>query len=337
MALLEIRDLEVEFRQGIMGRRLRAVDGLSLRCDRAQCVGLVGESGCGKTTAAMAILGLVRPSAGEVLVGGQRVWPRGARGARLARRVQMVFQDPYGSLNPRLTVGAALAEALRVHRMVEPAGVAAEVARLLECVELDGSLAQRFPHELSGGQRQRVAIARALAVKPALIVADEPVSALDVSVQVQVLNLLKRLQQELGMGVLFISHDLATVRYMCDFVAVMYRGRIVESAPPDALFERPAHPYTAALLSAVPDVEEGLREGGSRRLVLSGDPPATTAVIEGCAFHPRCPWRQERCEQDDPPPVFAGERHQARCHYPLEPGAWGASTTQAGQYAGPLA
>lgn len=317
-SLLQISDLRVGYRHGLQ-RWLWAVDGLSLRCERGQCVGLVGESGCGKTTAAMAVMGLVRPSAGEIVVAGEHVWPRHGRAPSLARRVQMVFQDPYGSLNPRLSIGAALGEVLRVHRIVPADAVAREIERLLGCVELDGALASRFPHELSGGQRQRVAIARALAVNPSLIVADEPVSALDVSVQVQVLNLLKRLQQSLGMAVLFIAHDLATVRYMCDHVSVMYRGQIVESAPPGELFGRPAHPYTAALLSAAPDVEEGLRarKGGSKRLVLPGEPPAATAVIEGCAFHPRCPWRQDRCESQDPEPHQAGAQHEARCHFPL--------------------
>jgi oligopeptide transport system ATP-binding protein len=318
MALLELNELRVEYRVRGAGR-IAAVDGVTLRAERGQCVGLVGESGCGKSTLAQAIVGLTAPVSGEIVLDGRRVWPRRQGHGSFARSVQMVFQDPYSSLNPRWTVGAALREVLRVHGLASRAGAAAEVVRLLECVEMDAGLAARFPHELSGGQRQRVAIARALAVNPALIVADEPVSALDVSVQVQVLNLLKRLQASMGMAILFISHDLATVRYMCDHVSVMYRGRIVESSPTVRLFARPAHPYTAALLSAAPDVEEGLRSRteGSRRLVLVGEPPPATVQVDGCAFHPRCPWRADRCEEVDPAATDRGEGQRVCCHHPL--------------------
>ena len=265
--LLDIHDLRVEY-AGRGGRALRAVDGVSLRCARGQCVGLVGESGCGKTTLANAVMGLVEPCAGHIRLQGASVWPvdRGAPRHR-PREVQMVFQDPLGALNPRMTLGSALAEVLTVHGLA--ASSAARdvlVAELMARVGLDAGLAMRFPHELSGGQRQRFCIARALAPQPALLVADEPVSALDVSIQVQILNLLKDLVQGSGLGCLFIAHDLATVRYLCDHVLVMYAGRIVESAPTADLFARPAHAYTATLLAAVPDVEAGLRArqaGGS--------------------------------------------------------------------------
>lgn len=251
MAFLEVEKLAVEY--AMPGRRrFAAVEEVSLRCERGQCVGVVGESGCGKTTVASAIAGLIRPSAGRIAVGGMSVWPRQGDVRARARQVQMVFQDPYSALNPRLTIGAALDEVLQVH------GVPGSVAELLAQVELDAELARRFPHELSGGQRQRVCIARALAVRPALIVADEPVSALDVSVQAQILNLLKQLQATLNLGIVFIAHDLATVRYMCEAVHVMRAGRIVESGTAAAIFARPQHAYTQALLAAVPDVEKGL-------------------------------------------------------------------------------
>lgn len=317
MSVLEIDNLRVDYH--IPGRgRFAAVDGVSLRCARGECVGLVGESGCGKTTLANAVVGLSAPTFGRIAVCGGAVWP-GPGDARVrASRVQMVFQDPYAALNPRLTIGSTLLEVLQVHRKLSRGASGGEaVAGLLARVELDAHLAARYPHELSGGQRQRVCIARALAVEPALIVADEPVSALDVSVQVQILNLLQSLQRSLQTTILFIAHDLATVRYLCDRVLVMYRGRIVEEASADALFGSPSHPYTQSLLSAVPDVELGLRQrhGESARMILPGEMPAPTDVIAGCPFHPRCPRREERCEREDPPAVGIGEGHVSCCHF----------------------
>lgn len=239
------------------GKRLAAVDGVSLQCARGQCVGLVGESGSGKTTVANAIVGLLHPQGGSISAGGVSIWPSPDTVRVRARTVQMVFQDPYGALNPRMTVGGALGEVLDMHGD-DTGNRVGDVSALLDQVELPPVLANSFPHELSGGQRQRVCIARALAVKPAWIVADEPVSALDVSVQVQVLNLLRQLQLTLHLGILFIAHDLATVRYMCDDVHVMHAGRIVESGAAARVFAKPQHAYTQALLAAVPDVEAGL-------------------------------------------------------------------------------
>ncbi|MBN1675968.1 MAG: ABC transporter ATP-binding protein [Kiritimatiellae bacterium] len=321
MPLLEVEDVRVHFRirEGLRGRVvLRAVDGVSLTLERGESVGLVGESGSGKTTLGSALLGLVPLDAGRVRFDGSDVSALSGAGLRRFReQAQMIFQDPMGSLNPRMPVGAAIAEILTVHGTVPRRARAARVRALLESVGLDGGYADRYPHEFSGGQRQRIGIARALAVEPALLIADEPVSALDVSVQVQILNLMKDLQKELGLAYLFIAHDLAVVRYVCDRVLVMYLGRIIESAATDRLFGRPSHPYTRALLSAVPDVAKGLRarREGTTRIVLEGDVPAPTAEIGGCAFHPRCPRAEPVCAQAPPPVVEVAPGHTSVCHF----------------------
>ena len=322
MLLLEIDNLSVQFRvrEGAgRAKQLRAVDGVSFRVERGESVGLVGESGCGKTTLGLALLGLASVSGGCVRFDGEDVTRlAGASLRRFRERAQMIFQDPFGSLNPRMSIGAAIEEVLQVHRAVPRSGRAARAGELLAQVGLDPQYARRYPHELSGGQRQRVGIARALAVRPSLLIADEAVSALDVSVQVQILNLMKDLQKAGDLTYLFIAHDLAVVRYMCDRILVMYLGRIVEEGPAAALFAQPAHPYTVALLSAVPDVDKGLRgrHGGSRRIILAGDVPSATQIPPGCPFHPRCPRAEPVCRAD-PPPAFreVGPARRSACHF----------------------
>ncbi|MEI6162103.1 MAG: oligopeptide/dipeptide ABC transporter ATP-binding protein, partial [Roseococcus sp.] len=268
--------------------------------------GIVGESGCGKSTLARLITRLHAPDSGRIRFLGQDITTMGGEALRALRpRLQMVFQDPYASLNPRMRVAQILAEPLMVHGHHDPAG---RVAALLDMVGLNPAWGARFPHEFSGGQRQRVSIARALALEPALIVADEPVSALDVNVQAQVLNLMLELRERLGLSYLFIAHDLAVVRAFCDRVAVMYLGRIVEEAPAAELFARPAHPYTVSLLSAVP-------EPGARRIVLTGEPPSSLRLPAGCAFRARCPVAQPICAEP-PPLVEIAPGHRVLCHAP---------------------
>lgn len=319
MPLLEIDNLKVRFTVPGTKKLLRAVDGVSLALEQGESLGLVGESGCGKTTLGNAIIAQSPVSEGRILFQGTSIG--GLTGAALKvyrRQVQMIFQDPIGSLNPRMTVGSAIAEVLHVHRLVRGRKeAAARVAELLKAVGLDEGYASRYPHEFSGGQRQRVGIARALAVQPSVIVADEPVSALDVSVQVQILNLMRDLQKQQNLSYLFVAHDLAVVRYMCDRILVMYLGRIVESAPTDAIYEQPSHPYTEALLSAVPDVDKGLRarKEGSTRIVLKGDVPSPVDTIAGCPFHPRCHRAQEICRREAPPVQTVGPGHTSVCHF----------------------
>jgi len=320
--MLEAQELQVRYPLRGSREDLLAVDGVSLAVAAGESVGLVGESGCGKSSVAQALVGLIEPSGGRVLFRGADLW-RAGRGARrqFRRQVQMVFQDPCGSLNPRLSVGSALREALQVGgREADPGAV----AELLRSVGLEPEHGARYPHELSGGQRQRVGIARALAVGPALLIADEPVSALDVSVQIQILNLLRALRRERGLAYLLIAHDLAVVRYLCERVLVMYLGRIVESGPAERLFAQPAHPYTEALLSAVPDVERGLRarRGGSRRIVLRGDAAAGAARTAGCPFHPRCHRAADVCRSVPPPVVNVAAGHASACHFA---GRWAAA------------
>ena len=322
MPLLQVENLRISFQaRDRFGRakELRAVDGVSFELEKGEILGLVGESGCGKTTVGNAIIGMAPVCGGSVRFDGQDVTSLRGRQLKLFRQhVQMVFQDPFGSLNPRMSIGGGISEVLKVHRLVR--GKEERVARvreLLTAVGLEPEYADRYPHEFSGGQRQRIGIARALALKPSLIIADEPVSALDVSVQVQILNLMKDLQKEMDLSYLFIAHDLAVVRYMCDRVIVMYLGKIVESAPAGELFARPAHPYTEALLSAVPDVDKGLRERKEkrRRIVLKGDVPSATERISGCPFHPRCHRAENICRVAAPPLTSCVAGHFSVCHF----------------------
>lgn len=314
--LLRVDGLRVHF--GKPRQPVRAVDGVDLFVKPGESVGLVGESGCGKTTLGRAIMRLVDVTAGRIEFAGRDIATlRGAELVEYRRQAQMIFQDPYGSLNARMSVGNAIQEVMQVHRLGTRAERRARAAALFDAVGLDPAYLDRYPHEFSGGQRQRIGIARALAVDPQLIIADEPVSALDVSVQVQILNLMKDLQQRMGLAYLFVAHDLAVVRYVCDRIYVMYLGRIVESGTPDTLFSRPAHPYTQALLSAVPDVDKGLRarRGGTDRVVLKGDVPSPVRRIDGCPFHPRCPVAQDRCRTEVPALRALTAEREAACHY----------------------
>lgn len=308
-ALLEARDLTVSYRVGsallarLRGRPvadMNAIEGIDLVVERGSVVGIVGESGCGKSTLAKALVGLVPLAGGSIVLDGEPLNPRRTR--QQTRRVQMVFQDPSASLDPSMTIGQTLCELLRVHRMVPPAEVQARAEDLMERVELPVSLLQAYPRRLSGGQRQRVGIARALALEPEVLVADESVAALDVSVQAAILNLLQRLRAELGLTILFISHDLAVVRHLCDRVVVMYLGTVVEDRPTEDLFDDPRHPYTAALLAAAPRL--GAEKKQSGRSALSGEPGSLHAVPSGCRFHPRCPVARAECH--DRVPVLAG-------------------------------
>ncbi len=316
MTTLEIRGLTVRFAG--RHRMLTAVDGVDLHLPSGQVLGLVGESGSGKSTVARALVGLVPISAGQVLLDGDDI-AGGRRGAAARRQIQMVFQDPYGSLDPRMTVGETIGEAVAAHGRVGRRQRQDEVERLLELVALDVDHARRLPRELSGGQRQRVAIARALAAEPSILIADEVTSALDASVQGAILNLLRDLQAQLGLTVLFISHNLAVVRYVSDVVAVMYLGKVVEIASTDELLERPQHPYARALLDAVPQlgaVPVELAAG-----LLDADPPDPHDPPSGCRFHTRCPVgplalpERTICATDDPDAGAAARLHQAACHF----------------------
>ena len=312
--LLRAEGLEVHFPQR-GGPPVRAVDGVDLEVRRGETLGLVGESGCGKSTLGLALLRLVEPTAGRIHLGDLDVTAAGRRELRrLRRRVAMVFQDPFASLDPRRTIAETVAEPLEVHRL-HPGRDArrGRVDELLGLVGLDGSFRNRRPHELSGGQRQRVGIARALAGEPELIVCDEPVASLDVSIQAQVLNLLSRLQDELGLTYLFVAHDLAAVQHVSDRIAVMYLGRIVELGDRDQVTGDPAHPYARALLSAVP-VPDPPAERRRRRIVLEGDVPSPTAPPSGCRFRTRCPDRFEPCPEVDPALQDTGGGHLAACH-----------------------
>jgi oligopeptide/dipeptide ABC transporter ATP-binding protein len=300
--------------RGVFGRalgELRAVDDVSFRLRRGETLGIVGESGCGKTTTGRSVLRLIEPSAGRIVFDGTDVTALSQRALRpYRRRMQIVFQDPFGSLNPRLRVIDIIGEGIERHGLGSGAAVEREVRALLARVGLPGNWLSRYPHELSGGQRQRVGIARAIAVQPELIVCDEAVSALDVSIRAQVVNLLVDLRREMSLAYLFIAHDLSVVRHIADQVAVMYLGRIVEHAPCAELFERPAHPYTRALLSAVPQPNPRARRS---RVVLLGDAPTALAPPSGCHFHPRCPAAIERCSQQPPPVVTLAGGRTLRC------------------------
>jgi oligopeptide/dipeptide ABC transporter ATP-binding protein len=293
---------------------LRAVDGVDLELARGEALGLVGESGSGKTTLARVVVGLQEPTAGVVRFEGQTI--EGRRPPALARRIAIVFQDPYASLDPRMTVRQALSELVRAHRLVPRAGVEERCRELVSLVGLAPSSLDAYPHQFSGGQRQRIAIARALALEPDILVADEPVSALDVSVQVTVLRLLADLRSRLGLTMLLISHDLAVVQHLCDRVAVMYLGRIVEQAPVDLLFGDPRHPYTRSLLAAVPRLGPPDPDAAPNE-VLPGEPPSPVDLPSGCRFHPRCPIAQPICSELDPALSSdpAGAPRAAACHF----------------------
>jgi oligopeptide transport system ATP-binding protein len=317
--LLEVRNLVKHFRVagGLFGGRsglVRAVDGVSFELRRGETLGLVGESGCGKTTTGRCILQLERPTSGEVIFEGRDLTKLGDDELRAVRRkVQVIFQDPYSSLNPRMTVGQIIAEPLAVHGIVtERKSRAQRVREILTHVGLLPQHAYRYPHQLSGGQRQRVGIARALAVEPALIICDEPVSALDVSIQAQIINLLEDLQAEFGLTYLFVAHDLSVVRHISDRVAVMYLGKIVEITDRKSLYDAPLHPYTKALLSAVP-IPDPVLEARRERVVLGGEVPSPLNPPPGCVFHPRCPIAIDRCRHEVPELREIRAGHRAAC------------------------
>ena len=317
--ILELRDVKTHFPfyRGLVFKRLAgsvlAVDGVTLSLGRGEVLGLVGESGCGKSTLARTILQLVPTTAGTVVLSGKNLTDATTSEIKTARRdLQMVFQDPYASLNPRMNVFAALAEPLLVHRVCPRKEIPARVAELMKQVGLDPRLMQQYPHEFSGGQRQRIAIARALALQPKVIIADEPVSALDVSIQAQILNLLAQLVREMNLSLIFISHDLSVVKHISDRIAVMYLGKIVELGPATDVIEHPRHPYTRALVSAIPTPDPDA-ERARQRIVLAGDPPSPINPPAGCAFHPRCPYVQEKCKAAIPPLVPAGPNREAAC------------------------
>ena len=318
--LIELRNLKKYFpvRGGVFSRVsawVKAVDEVSFTIQPRETFGLVGESGCGKTTVGRTLLRLIEPTGGEVFFQGQDFCQFSGVQVRQARQqMQMIFQDPYSSLNPRMTVGAIIGEALKVHGLAQGEALDRQVGALLERVGLSATYRSRYPHEFSGGQRQRIGIARALALEPQFIVCDEPVSALDVSIQAQILNLLQDLQNDLGLSYLFISHDLNVVEYIADRVAVMYLGKLVEVAPVDELFRNPQHPYTLALMSANPVPDPTVQ---TQRTVLTGDVPSPLNPPSGCAFHTRCPQAMERCKTTPPPLVRSGQgvtEHSVWCH-----------------------
>ncbi|MBD2023264.1 dipeptide ABC transporter ATP-binding protein [Leptolyngbya sp. FACHB-711] len=318
--LLRVQDLKVYFPilRGLVLQRqvgwIKAVDGLNFEIRRGETLGLVGESGCGKSTTGRAILQLQQPTSGQVYLEDTELTRlKGEPLRQLRRRMQMIFQDPYASLNPRMTVGSIIAEPLEVFERMTSSDRQARVSELLMRVGLSPEFRDRYPHEFSGGQRQRIVIARALALNPDFVVCDEPVSALDVSIQAQIVNLMQDLQSELGLTYLFIAHDLSVVRHISDRIAVMYLGRIVELADCVSLYENPLHPYTQALLSAIP-IPNPTVEAARKRVVLQGDVASPSNLPQGCRFHTRCPYVFDRCKQEDPQFSQVGNGHSVACH-----------------------
>ncbi|MGC9944361.1 MAG: dipeptide ABC transporter ATP-binding protein [Verrucomicrobiota bacterium] len=319
MSILEVKNLKVHFpvKQGFFSRErefVKAVDGVSFNMAAGETLGLVGESGCGKSTLGRAIMRLVEPTDGQVFLDGEDITKmHGAALRSRRRRFQMIFQDPFGSLNPRMTVEQIVGEALDIHKLTDSKSARQKrISQLLKDVGLDPVYAQRYPHEFSGGQRQRIGIARALAVEPELIICDEPVSALDVSVQAQIINLLRDLQQQRGIAYLFVAHDLAVVEHISHRVMVMYLGKIVETADAKSIIRDPQHPYTQALISAVPEVDADSRR---QRVVLPGDVPSPIHPPGGCPFHPRCPIAEDKCKHDVPLLSEISRGQYAACHF----------------------
>jgi oligopeptide transport system ATP-binding protein len=321
--LLDVDDLYMHFplTQGILFQRkvgaVQAVDGLTFDVRKGETLGLVGESGCGKSTTGRAILQLYKPTGGAVNFQGKDLTKLdGGEMRKMRRHLQMIFQDPYASLNPRMTVGSIISEPMQIHNLVPKRQRNERVQELLQTVGLNPYFANRYPHEFSGGQRQRIGVARALAASPAFIVADEPVSALDVSIQAQIINLLEELQEQFGLTYLFIAHDLSVVRHISDRVAVMYLGKMVELADRNSIYDDPLHPYTKALLSAVP-VPDPVVEKKRERIILTGDVPSPINPPSGCHFHTRCPYAMEVCKKIEPKFVDQGGGHYVACHlYP---------------------
>ena len=320
--LLDVRDLKMYFplTRGIVLQRtvgyVHAVDGVSFSIPRGMTLGLVGESGSGKTTIGRTIARLYKPTAGQILFDNQDLSKMEGEPLRqMRRRVQMIFQDPYASLNPRFTIGSLIAEPMYIYQIGSRQEIRDRTAELLRVVGLRPEYIDRYPHEFSGGQRQRIAVARAISINPDFVIADEPVSALDVSIRAQILNLLQRLQQQLRLTYLFVSHDLSVIRHMTDRIAVMYLGKIVELANRDELYAAPKHPYTKSLLSAVP-IPDPVIERKRQRIILSGDIPSPIHIPSGCRFHTRCPMAQSICREVEPPfELKDGREHYAACHF----------------------